>query len=823
MDGLTPRGASGVDTSMAGSPPDSPLEEGDTADRQKEVPPGLPASPSTCGLWSRTRPPRIPGWRWEDMLSAKQQWMLGMVPLAERDPENARDLRDLVDDKLSSHGRTVRLTDDPAPRVGSGSAGLHCWVCLEDEAAGDLVHGGCACRGTAGFGHVGCVAKAAEADESVWLSCPTCKQIWTGALFVKLARHRYTSSSQLPEDDPDRLAAGVTYVHALLKSAQIAECIRVAEATLLILRRSQGHMSKSTVELMGNLASAYVKNGDFDKGGPLLRQIMDLEEEIGEDHPIVLHAKGEWASMAHKFGDLDIAEEVGLEVLSGYERLDGPKSYGALVARSNLGFVLKDAGDYPQAEKHLTEAIAGFHTLLGEFHEQTVCTTNTLAHLYGDQNKFAQAIVYYEKVLASPVWPPGLDRAVAESNLQKCRQPESPMGTLCGLTGAHEPLNESIVVIQGEHSPTGCYAVAMPGPPNKPRWAFVGAAEIVLHPGTPVVVRGVVASPELNGQRGTIHGWDVVKSRYTVRVEGRESLVALTPAKCRAPVRDTPDGERDPLHTIVLAGLIFTFALCCRDALDIPRSGLPDGLCPERVAAILRCCASCRRPRRPQVQAPLTPRRYHSAARAGARARAVVRPRSAGSFPGAQGVSTVERMERLVIFLASIPHGPVAPLLLARDDGHVRTAGPHLRALLAVPCGETPCVRTKRQERWKTQRAEGRWLRTAPAEDVVAGRQVLGDLDAVEDLTARPVAAAVPLHVHRGLERWLSVPALVPGARRVELAAGRAGGLALDHGAAGVVRLLAGGVRVEVDARDLRPLRRGVSCRAGQGARARAR
>ena len=75
---------------------------------------------------------------------------------------------------------------------------------------------------------VGCAAKAAEADESVWLSCPTCKQIWTGALFVKLARHRYTSSSQLPEDDPDRLAAGVTYVHALLKSAQIAECIRVA-------------------------------------------------------------------------------------------------------------------------------------------------------------------------------------------------------------------------------------------------------------------------------------------------------------------------------------------------------------------------------------------------------------------------------------------------------------------------------------------------------------------------------------------------------------------------------------------------------------------
>ena len=53
----------------------------------------------------------------------------------------------------------------------------------------------------------------------------------------------------------DRLAAAVTYVHALLKSAQIAECIRVGEATLPLLRRSQGHMSKSTVEMMGNVAS----------------------------------------------------------------------------------------------------------------------------------------------------------------------------------------------------------------------------------------------------------------------------------------------------------------------------------------------------------------------------------------------------------------------------------------------------------------------------------------------------------------------------------------------------------------------------------------
>ena len=70
-----------------------------------------------------------------------------------------------------------------------------CHICLEgdDEAedgGGRLVHGGCGCRGSAGFGHLACLVEAATHNPDSWTMCPTCRQDYTGPASLGLARAR---------------------------------------------------------------------------------------------------------------------------------------------------------------------------------------------------------------------------------------------------------------------------------------------------------------------------------------------------------------------------------------------------------------------------------------------------------------------------------------------------------------------------------------------------------------------------------------------------------------------------------------------------------
>ena len=82
------------------------------------------------------------------------------------------------------------------------SSPLHCHVCLEghDEAEGGggrLMHGGCGCRGSAGFAHLLCMVEVAMHNPDSWTMCPTCRQDYTGTTVLGLARARDGQGSTL--------------------------------------------------------------------------------------------------------------------------------------------------------------------------------------------------------------------------------------------------------------------------------------------------------------------------------------------------------------------------------------------------------------------------------------------------------------------------------------------------------------------------------------------------------------------------------------------------------------------------------------------------
>jgi hypothetical protein len=70
-----------------------------------------------------------------------------------------------------------------------------CFICLDGDDEPRPIPLGCACRGNAGFAHPTCVEAATMADgidSGRWTKYMTCKQEFTGALQLGLARRRWT-------------------------------------------------------------------------------------------------------------------------------------------------------------------------------------------------------------------------------------------------------------------------------------------------------------------------------------------------------------------------------------------------------------------------------------------------------------------------------------------------------------------------------------------------------------------------------------------------------------------------------------------------------
>lgn len=87
-----------------------------------------------------------------------------------------------VGDLEAAISRVKRTFARNAVRAIGGTSS--CWICLEAGTEDSpLYHAGCACRGSAGFGHESCFATAARAD-SRRINCDICKQPTIG--FVQL-------------------------------------------------------------------------------------------------------------------------------------------------------------------------------------------------------------------------------------------------------------------------------------------------------------------------------------------------------------------------------------------------------------------------------------------------------------------------------------------------------------------------------------------------------------------------------------------------------------------------------------------------------------
>ena len=139
-----------------------------------------------------------------------------------------------------------------------------CWVCLEavDPDGSATAPTGCACRGSAGHAHLNCLVASAQhtADRDAqhinWMSCPTCKQVYTGSVSLGLARARWGLHRSRREEDGERLDALNQLAVALNNTGKFTEAIPLYEEQLATKRRDFGDVNPSTLNCMVNLAGA---------------------------------------------------------------------------------------------------------------------------------------------------------------------------------------------------------------------------------------------------------------------------------------------------------------------------------------------------------------------------------------------------------------------------------------------------------------------------------------------------------------------------------------------------------------------------------------
>ena len=192
---------------------------------------------------------------------------------------------------------------------------LHCHVCLDgnDEAeggGGQLVHGGCGCRGSAGFAHLPCLIEAATHNPAAdswsmhgsmcWSTCPTCRQRYTGPASLGLARARDRQGST--SETKINLANALSEFSATMR--EWAEARRLYEEVVAGFTAQLGPAHVDTLATKNNLALLLMQMGERAEARRMYEEVVaGLTAQLGPAHTTTLKSKGNLATLLDEMGE----------------------------------------------------------------------------------------------------------------------------------------------------------------------------------------------------------------------------------------------------------------------------------------------------------------------------------------------------------------------------------------------------------------------------------------------------------------------------------------------------------------------------------------
>ena len=272
---------------------------------------------------------------------------------------------------------------------GGNEASRRCWCCLESTSTKTqpLLHCGCACRGSAGWAHVSCLAQAAGAHSfeergsisELWTGCPTCTHDWTGRVQLDLARVYARSCSQRPEEDGERQFAEYVLSLALKTHGAHVEALVIEERALTFCRQHYGPEDEQTIMAMESLANTYGLIREYEKALVIQREALEFyRRKDGLGGQLTLSAMGRLAETLNDMQQFGTAQKL-LEERLETQRRTRPDHQGELVsAMQSLACVYCDAGEMEKAVPLFKESIAYCRREYGSAHPQTLHTVGNL-------------------------------------------------------------------------------------------------------------------------------------------------------------------------------------------------------------------------------------------------------------------------------------------------------------------------------------------------------------------------------------------------------------------------------------------------------------
>jgi hypothetical protein len=178
-----------------------------------------------------------------------------------------------------------------AEKCADDTKGQTCYICtqaLHWKTKEGLVRG-CACRGTAGFAHVSCLAEQAkilfaEAEENNlsdkafderwarWVGCSLCEQDYHGVVACALGWACWKTYVGRPETDVNRISAMRVLGNGLSAEKHHEDALSVGEVELAMKRRLSAPESL-ILAAKGNLAMKYQALGRHEEAARMMRDV----------------------------------------------------------------------------------------------------------------------------------------------------------------------------------------------------------------------------------------------------------------------------------------------------------------------------------------------------------------------------------------------------------------------------------------------------------------------------------------------------------------------------------------------------------------------
>ena len=264
-----------------------------------------------------------------------------------------------------------------AEACAEDTKGQTCYICtqaLHWKTKEGLVRG-CACRGTAGFAHVSCLAEqakilVAEAEDNNldsktktakymrWVSCGLCEQRYHGVVACALGWACWKTYVGRSEVDWSRLMTMNVLGHGLSTAGHHADALPVKEAQLSMERRI-GASEHNILVTQTNIANTNRCLGRLDKASRMQRDVYWGRLKLnGEEHEETLRAAYNYALSLSNLKRFKEAKSLLRKSIPVARRVLGESQELTLQMRWNYAAVLcKDEG---ATLADLREAVATF-------------------------------------------------------------------------------------------------------------------------------------------------------------------------------------------------------------------------------------------------------------------------------------------------------------------------------------------------------------------------------------------------------------------------------------------------------------------------------